>query len=192
MENIHFESEVLLVPLKLEYQVSAFWMWADNQVKEWHNQQFNNCSASDQLPFFYSRVNTVDKAKYVEHRHTKKPKQQIKTKLVAPYPQGRAQPVLLQPLLVVREIPVEANFCEREVLHTTGRELCQAGQGGWALLGSLLFMQEMRDKGINCSLEWELNQPEISKGGQGRCRKLRLMMSLWWFKYRLQYLRCSK
>lgn len=61
-----------------EYQVSAFWMWADNQVKEWYNQQFNNCSAvsfSDQLLFFYFRVNIVDKAKYVEHRHTQKTKQ---------------------------------------------------------------------------------------------------------------------
>lgn len=77
MENRHFKSEALLVPLKQEYCISASWLWADNQIKEWYNQQFNNCSAvsfSDQLLFFYSRVNIVDKAKYVEHRHTKKPK----------------------------------------------------------------------------------------------------------------------
>lgn len=138
---MHFKSEVLLMPLKQEYQVSAFWMWADNQVKEWHNQQLNNCSASDQLLFFHPRVNTVDKAKYVEHRHQKKPQTTNQNKTGGSIPTGENPVCSLQPMLVMREIPVKANFCEREMLHTMGRELCQAGQGGWVLLGSLLFLQ---------------------------------------------------
>lgn len=131
MENIHFKSEALLVPLKQEYCISASWLWADNQIKEWYNQQFNNCSAvsfSDQLLFFYSRVNIVDKAKYVEHRHTKKPKQQIKTKLVAPYPQGRAAVCSL-----ATSLGYERNSCKDKLLwERSAAHHRQGALPGWA------------------------------------------------------------
>lgn len=184
---MHFKSEVLLMPLKQEYQVSAFWMWADNQVKEWHNQQLNNCSASDQLLFFYPRVNTVDKAKYVEHRHTKKtPNNKSKQNWWLHTHWGEPS------LFSTANVGYERNSCEGKFLWE--RNAGHHGQGalpGWAgrvgVIGVTAFPAV-----TPCSLEWELNQPEISKEGQGRCGKLRLMVSFWWFKYRFQYLRLSK
>lgn len=133
MENIHFKSKALLVPLMQEYQVSALWMWTDNPVKEWYKQQsvqqlLNSMSSSDQLLFSYSRVNIVDMAKYVEHWPQKSPKQQIKIKIVAPYPQGRATVCYL-----AAKLGYETNSCEGKLLWE--RSAACNGQGALSQLG---------------------------------------------------------
>lgn len=66
----------------------------------------------------------------------------------------------------MKEIPVKANCCEREVLYVTGRELCH----GWAAgrvdvirVTSFHSGNDRLDNGINCSSGSVLNQLEISK-----------------------------
>ena len=115
------------------------------------------------------------KEKKRKERNRTNKNQQIKTKIVAPYPQRDLWSILLQPNLVMKQSLVKANCCNREVLHATAVEFCQ----GWGArrveankVTSLHLGIERLEKSTICSSE-----RKSARGGSGRCRKLRLVAS---------------